>query len=69
MEDKRNILREQQPFAFREIKEDKVQISFRGKTIKTLHGKEYCKFQRVLDLEDSYQLQLFMAKVTGHFKH
>lgn len=69
MEDKRDILRTELPFSFREIKNDKVQIIFKNKCIKILQGKEYWKFQRVLDLEDSFELQLFMAKITGQFKH
>lgn len=69
MEDKRDILRNEQPFDYREIKDNKVQITFYNKLIKTIKGKEYQKFQRVLEQEDEYQLQLFMAKITGQFKH
>lgn len=69
MEDKRNILKEQQPFDYNFIKDNKAQIFFNGKTIKILQGKEFYKLQRAIDLDDSYQLQLFLAKVTGQFKH
>ena len=69
MEDKRDILRIGQPFGYQEIKGNKVQISFKNKLIKTIQGKEFNKFQRILDLNDPYELQLFMAKTTGQFKH
>lgn len=69
MEDKRNILKDQTPFDYRIIKDDKAQITFNGKTIKILQGKEFLKLQRFIDLEDTYQLQLFLAKITGQFKH
>ena len=69
MEDKRQVLRAQQPFSYREIKDQKIQVFFHGKLIKILTGREYAKFQRVLDLADTYQTQMFLAKVTGNFKH
>jgi len=68
MEDKRNVLKDQQPFDYRIIKDDKAQILFKGRTIKTLHGKEFNKLQRAINLDDPYQLQLFLAKITGQFK-
>jgi hypothetical protein len=43
MEDKRNVLKEQQPFDFRLIKDNKVQITFHGKSIKILQGKDFNK--------------------------
>jgi hypothetical protein len=69
MEDKRNILKEQQPFDFRLIKDNKAQITFHGKSIKTLQGKDYNKLLRINKENDPYQLQLFLAKITGQFKH
>lgn len=73
MEDKRNILKDQKPFDYKLIKNDKAQILFKGRIIKILHGKEFNKLQRRVNLNenlnDSYQLQLFLAKITGHFKH
>lgn len=69
MEDKRNILMEEQPFDYKEIKDNKVQIYFHNKLIKTILQKDYKKFKRIEDKNDSYQMQLFLAKVTGHFKH
>lgn len=69
MEDKRDILRIEQPFGYREIKDNKVQITFNNRLIKTIQGKEFSKFHRILGLNDTYELQLFMAKITGQFKH
>lgn len=68
MEDKRGILKKEQPFSYREIRDNRVQITFRGRLIKTIHGKDYNRFLRILDSEDSYQIQLFLAKITGQFK-
>ena len=69
MEDKRDILRTEEPFDYRELKDNRAQITFKNRVIKTLQGKEYKKLQRVIDLNDSFELQLFMAKITGQFKH
>lgn len=69
MEDKRNILRDEEPFSYRVLKDNKAQIFFNNKAIKIIVGKEYDKLQKAILREDAYQLQLFMAKVTGQFKH
>ena len=69
MEDKRNILRDEKPFGYREIKGSKVQISFHNKLIMTIQGKDYMRFLKVLERGDEYKIQLFLAKETGQFKH
>ncbi|NBC25232.1 MAG: hypothetical protein GVY08_00080 [Bacteroidetes bacterium] len=69
MEDTRNILEEQQPFDYKEIKDSKLQVFFHGKMIAILRGKDYGKFQRLKNSRDTYQIQLFLAKATGQFKH
>ena len=69
MEDKRNILGDEQPFDYRLLKDEKAQIYHNNKMIKILAGKNYSKLIRVIDADDAYSLQLFMAKVTGNFKH
>jgi hypothetical protein len=69
LEDKRNILREEQPFDYRLLKENKAQIFFKGNMIKLLVGKDYAKLISAIDGGDDYALQLFLAKVTGNFKH
>ncbi|MBN2655724.1 MAG: hypothetical protein JXR86_01585 [Spirochaetales bacterium] len=69
MEDQRNILRDEKPFGYKELKDSKLQITFRGKPIMIIQGKEYRKFRTVLEREDEYGIQLFLAKITGQFKH
>ena len=51
------------------LKEYGSMITFNNKLIKTIKGKEFNKFQRILELNNPYELQLFMAKITGQFKH
>ena len=69
LEDKRNILRDDQPFDYKLLKDEKAQIYYNSKLVKLLTGKDYAKLIRAIDEDDSYSLQLFMAKVTGNFKH
>lgn len=69
VEDQRDILKEKQPFNYRLIKNDKVQITYNNRLIKTLSGREASKFQSLLRSGSDYDLQLFMAKITGQFKH
>jgi len=69
MEDKRNILRDEKPFGYREIKASKIQVTFRNKLIMTIQGKDYMRFLKVQERGDEYGIQLFLAKVTGQFKH
>lgn len=68
MEDKHHILKEEQPFSYKLLKDDKVQIYYRGKAVKCLSGKDYLKLLRVIREDDPYQIQLVMAKATGNFK-
>ena len=69
MEDKRNILFDEKPFAYKLLKDKKAQISYKGKMISTITGKDYNKLLRVIALDNVYELQLFLAKITGNFKH
>ena len=69
MEDKRNILFNEKPFTYKLLKDNKAQISFKGKIISTICGKEYNKLTRVIEMNNIYELQLFLAKITGQFKH
>jgi hypothetical protein len=69
MEDRREILRNEAPFSWREIKNQKIQVFYNRKLIKTLQGKDYDKFQRIRLLGDDFEMQLFLAKITGQFKH
>ena len=69
MEDQRDILFNEKPFSYKLVKDNKAQISYKGKMISILVGKDYNKLVRVISLDNIYELQLFLAKVTGQFKH
>lgn len=68
MEDRRNILFDEMPFSYKPLKDKKALVYYKGKEILTLTGKDYNKLQRVIDLDNKYELQLFLAKITGNFK-
>lgn len=69
MEDQRDILFNEKPFSYKLLKDNKAQISYKGKIVSTIGGKEYNKLVRVIQLDNVYELQLFLAKITGQFKH
>ena len=58
-----------EPFDFRQTKGGLAQISCRGKVVTTLAGREADKFLAKANGLESRDLQLLMAKATGHFKH
>jgi len=58
-----------QRFSFTESKTGLVQISFDGKAVTRLSGREASKFLNNVHGDSSHQQQLLMAKVTGNFKH
>lgn len=58
-----------EPFSFRETKSGLVQISFQGRVVTTLAGKEAVRFLSRVAQADAQEQQLAMAKATGHFKH
>ncbi|MBC7878255.1 MAG: hypothetical protein H7Y59_13885 [Anaerolineales bacterium] len=66
--DKRGKL-QQEPFTFRETKDGKVFIYWHGKQIMILKDKAAAKFLANITNTDPQQVQLLMARVTGHFKH
>jgi hypothetical protein len=68
-EDQRDVLFKEKPFSCKTTKDKKAIVRYRGKEVATLVGKDYNKLSRVLELDNEYELQLFLAKVTGHFKH
>lgn len=68
MEDKRNILFDEQPFSYKMLKDKKAIIYYKGKEVFTAVGKDYNKLERVIALDNKYELQLFLAKITGNFK-
>jgi len=69
MEDQRNILINEKPFGYKLLKENRAQISYKNKVVSVISGKDYQQLRRVIDLENIMELQLFLAKITGQFKH
>lgn len=60
---------DEQPFSFRATKDGRVMISYHGKQVTVLSGKDAERFLSRIDGADAKQAQLIMAKATGHFKH
>jgi len=60
---------ESERFDYTETRSGLVQISYLGKIVTTLAGKDARRFITKIDAGDSRQCQLLMAKATGHFKH
>ncbi len=58
-----------EPFGYHATKNGLVQISYNGKIITTLSGRDSSRFLSKVESMDSKGAQLVMAKVTGHFKH
>ena len=65
--DKRGIL-DEEVFTYRVSKDNKVFISYEGKQVTTLSGKNADKFIADIKGKDGKTAQLVMAKVTGNFK-
>jgi hypothetical protein len=65
--DKRNKF-EEEVFSYRISKDNTVFISWNGKQVTILRGKESEKFLRKIEAADFLTAQLIMAKVTGNFK-
>jgi hypothetical protein len=68
MEDRRNVLFDEMPFSHKLLKDKKAIIYYKGKEVLTITSKDYNKLLRVIDLDNKYELQLFLAKITGNFK-
>lgn len=69
MEDRRGKLSGEAPFSYRLLKDGKAIVYYDGKAVYTAVGKDYARLLRAIELDDEYRLQLFLAKVTGNFKH
>ena len=69
MEDKRNILKDEQPFSWKLLKNGKALIYWSGKIIKTLKEKDAQKLKQIIADGNAYGIQLFLARITGNFKH
>jgi len=68
MEDQRNILFNEKPFSYKLLKDHKAQLYWRSQPVSVINGKDYNKLLRVIALDNIYELQLFLAKITGQFK-
>ena len=66
--DKRNILKNESPFGYKILKDNKAQLFSNNKLIFILSGKHFIKLQNVIKQNDSYKIQLFIAKIEGQFK-
>lgn len=65
--DKRHIL-DEEVFTYRVSKDNKVFISWHGKQVTILRGKEAEKFVAKITGLEHKEAQLVMAKITGNFK-
>jgi len=68
MEDKRNVLFDEMPFSYKLLKDKKASVYHKGKEILTVTDKDYNKLRRVIALDNKYEMQLFLAKITGDLK-
>lgn len=69
MEDKGKVLREERPFSYKITKEGKGIIYWRNRQVLIIKGKELAELKAREQEGDAYGIQLFLAKITGHFKH
>ena len=66
--DKHGRLQEK-PFTFQETKDGKVFIRWHGKQVMILKDKAASKFFENISNMKPEEMQLLMARITGHFKH
>lgn len=57
------------PFDYHINHQDKTRITYLGKHIMTLSEKESYKLQKKILSKNGFEVQLVLAKITGHFKH
>lgn len=69
MEDKRKILENDQPFSWKILKSEKAFIYWQNKIIKTISGKQLIRLEALIDRGHDFDIQLYLAKITGNFKH
>jgi hypothetical protein len=60
---------EENPFTCRVTKDRRVFISWQGRQVMIIKGKEAEKFIARISQVNEYQAQLMIARITGHFKH
>ncbi len=56
-------------FDYRVTKDGKVFVTYYGKQVKVLKGKQAAKLLARVDGASDHSVQLALAKVTGNFKH
>lgn len=66
--DQRDKLKES-PFSYKVTKALKTFIYWNNKQIMTLNEKDTKKFLSRTEHKSEFEVQLELAKVTGHFKH
>ena len=66
--DQRDRLKDK-PFDYQISKNKLTRISYEGRHILTLSEKDTLKLEKKLQGADDFQIQLILAKATGHFKH
>ncbi|MCM3080808.1 hypothetical protein [Brevibacillus invocatus] len=66
--DKRNRL-DDEPFSYRIAKNNTIFLDYLGKQVKMLKGNDAEKFlQKINAAQDSKEVQLILANITGNFK-
>ncbi len=66
--DKRDRLKDN-PFDYHINHQNKTRITYLGKHIMTLSDKATYKLQKKVLSKNDFEVQLILAKITGHFKH
>ena len=56
------------PFSYRKSGDEKVFISWRGRSVMALKGKKSMSFLEKVSKLEGIEEQLVMAKITGNFK-
>lgn len=67
--DKRNILKNEQPFSWKLTKNERALIYWQGKLIKTAVSRDFRKLVKLIEADDALAIQHFLARITGNFKH
>ncbi len=65
--DKRGRL-EEKPFSYQPLRDDRLELFYQGKRVVSLSGREAIKLLQRLEMADSSEQQLLLAKATGNFK-
>ncbi len=60
-----NPLFTEKPFTYKKLKDKTAEIRLRGKPVTVLSGKDFNKFERVVAMDNVFELQLFLSKITG----